>query len=191
MTQSEQSSFDATSELTSEELTRRAERLLELSQGFPGDNSVEASEGPVYRWLFTTWIRNINNPTGFGFRVRNPERYQVFDIPGATNLTKVNWIAPWVDNPTEFSNKSITFRARPSSSDPSNPGTRVFRVFFDFDNDIVSWVPEGQDYNMRNPIERNAVGSGIFLQPVRTIDLTINSVGNPSRFVPSATVVTS
>jgi hypothetical protein len=193
MTQSEKSSIDVTSELASEELAKRAQRLLELSEEFPGVTPVEDTSGTTERWLFNTGIRDIRNLTSQVIRVRNPETQTTFTLnPPPGGKATVDWFAPWVDNPTEFSNKSITVRVRPPGADPSNPGTLVFRFFLDFDNEIVSWVPAGGAHTDRNPIELTP-GGGVFLTPVSRIDVTVNAVtlaSGATVIVPGASVVT-
>jgi hypothetical protein len=170
--------------VSGEELTKRAQQLLELSVQVPEISPVERSGGEVDRWLYNTWIRDITNLTSGQVRVRNPENEQRRDIsPGGT--ATVNWASPWVDNPTEFSVKSLTFRTRPPGADPTNPGTLIFRVFLDFDVEIVSWVPAGADHTMRNPIELTP-GGGVFLGRVREIDLTVNAVPIPNPPPPPA-----
>jgi hypothetical protein len=162
-----------------EELVERAKRLIEESEKIRGIEAVEAT-GEVYRWLYNTWIRDITNFTTSIIRIRNPERQSFRNLLPGTTVT-VNWAAPWVDSPTELSNKALTVRAIPSGPgvSPTNPGTGLFRVFLDYDNEIVSWVPFSADHGMRNPIELTP-GGGVFLTPVNTIDLNIVVVPPPT-----------
>lgn len=169
-----------------EELVERAKGLIEKSEQIPGIEPVEAN-GQVFRWLYNTRIFNITNLTSSTIRIRNPERAMIGDLsPGA--VASVNWQAPWVDNPTELYNKAITVRSIPSGASSSNPGTVLFRVFLDYDIEIVSWVPSGADYGMRNPIELTP-GGGEFLERVSAIDLNIAVTTTPSVIVPGAVVI--
>lgn len=170
-----------------EELVERAKRLIEKSERIPGIEAAEAN-GEVYRWLYNTGIRDLNNLTTSIIRIRNPETQTFRNLLPGQNVT-VNWQAPWVDNPTELFNKALSVRTIPSGPgvSPTNPGTGLFRVFLDYDTEIVSWVPFGADYGMRNPIELTP-GGGVFLTSVSTIDLNI-VIGPASVVVPGAAVV--
>jgi len=172
-------------------LAERAARAADCSVRIPGVSSTDiiGQVGPARRWLFNTGIMNISNGTTATIRVRNPERNSDPRTLGLGQGTFVDWLAPWVDNPTEMYNKAITFRAVPPGADPSNPGTGLFYVFLDYDQEIVCWLPFGSDYGLRNPIERTPIGSGIFLSPCSRIDISLFYDSTTAVILPGATLV--